>query len=73
VDANRQGLGRGHLDLPGCLTALDRIGYTGPLVLEVMAPGPDPFRAVKDERSPRLVDEFRRESLARLRTLGVAR
>jgi sugar phosphate isomerase/epimerase len=73
ADSNRQGLGRGHLDLPGCLAALDRVGYAGALVLEVMAPGPDPFRAVKDERSPPLVDEFLRESLARLRTLGAAR
>jgi sugar phosphate isomerase/epimerase len=73
ADTNRQGLGRGHLDLPACLAALDRADYTGALVLEVMAPGPDPFRAVKDARSPELVDAFLRESLARLRALGVAR
>jgi sugar phosphate isomerase/epimerase len=73
ADTNRQGLGRGHLDLPACLAALDRIGYAGALVLEVMAPGPDPFRAVKDEGSSALVDAFLRESLARLRRLGAAR
>ncbi len=72
ADTNRQGLGRGHLDLGACLTALGRTAYAGALVLEVMAPGPDPFRAIKDEDSARLLDVFLRESLARLRTLGVA-
>ena len=32
-----------------------------------MAPGPDPFRAIKDESSPGILDGDIRESLRRLR------
>jgi D-psicose/D-tagatose/L-ribulose 3-epimerase len=71
ADTNRQGLGRGHLDLPACLAALRRIGYGGALVLEVVAPGPDPFRAIKDDTSAGRLDVFLMESLVRLRALAV--
>ena len=47
--------------------ALERIGYRGAVVVEVMAPGPDPFRAIKDDRSALILDDYLRESLACLR------
>lgn len=68
ADSNREGLGRGHLDLNGILKALRGIEYDGAVVLEVMAPGPDPFRAIKDERSAALLDEYLAESIVRLRS-----
>ena len=46
---------------------LGRIGYRGAVVVEVMAPGPDPFRAIKDDRSALMLDDYLRESLACLR------
>jgi D-psicose/D-tagatose/L-ribulose 3-epimerase len=66
ADTNREGLGRGHLDLDACLAALRDAGYAGALVMEMTAPGPDPFRPIKDARSAAIVDEFVRESVARL-------
>jgi D-psicose/D-tagatose/L-ribulose 3-epimerase len=67
ADTNRQGLGRGHLDLAAVAAALGEIRYAGAVVLEVMPPGPDPFCAIKDDRSPGILDGFIRESLAYLR------
>jgi sugar phosphate isomerase/epimerase len=67
ADSNREGLGRGHLDLEACLAALREIRYAGALVMEMTAPGPDPFRPVKDARSAEIVDGFVRDSVARLR------
>jgi len=67
ADTNREGLGRGHLDLDTCAAALRDVGYDGPLVLEVVAPGPDPFRPIKDGRSAPILDGFLRDSVARLR------
>jgi D-psicose/D-tagatose/L-ribulose 3-epimerase len=67
ADTNRQGLGRGHLDLEKIASALREIQYGGAIVLEVMPPGPDPFRAIKDDRSRGILDDYIRESLACLR------
>ncbi len=70
ADSNRQGLGRGHLDLPAVMAALNGIGYGGAAVLEVTPPGPDSFRSIKDERSAAILDTYLAESLARLRALA---
>jgi len=67
ADTNREALGRGHLDLDACLAALREVRYEGALVLEMTAPGPDPFRPIKDARSAGIVDGYLRESVARLR------
>ena len=37
------------------------------MVVEIMAPGPDPFRAIKGEQSAGILDRDIRESLVRLR------
>jgi D-psicose/D-tagatose/L-ribulose 3-epimerase len=68
ADTNRRGLGLGHLDLAPVAAALSDIGYRGALVVEIMAPGPDPFRAIKDAGSAAILDADLRRSLARLRT-----
>ena len=67
ADTNREGLGRGHLELAAVARALREIRYGGAIVLEVMPPGPDPFRAIKDDRSREILDGYIRESLAPLR------
>jgi len=36
--------------------------------VEIVAPGPDPFRAIKDEQSAVILDRDIKESLDRLRT-----
>ena len=68
ADSNREGLGRGHLDLNGILAALRGIDYQGAVVLEVTPPGPDPFKTIKDEQSAALLDEYLAESIVRLRS-----
>lgn len=67
ADTNRRGLGRGHLALAPVAAALGDVGYAGAIVVEVMPPGPDPFRAIKDERSPAILDDYIRESRAELK------
>jgi sugar phosphate isomerase/epimerase len=67
ADTNRRGLGHGHLDVRAVAEVLSRIGYAGAVVVEVMAPGPDPFRAIKDAGSAGVLDGYLRESRACLR------
>ncbi|OGB94657.1 MAG: hypothetical protein A2Z31_00135 [candidate division NC10 bacterium RBG_16_65_8] len=67
ADTNRQGLGRGHLDLGAAARALRDIGYDGSIIVEVTPPGPDPFCSIKDARSPGILDEYIRESLQALK------
>ena len=63
ADSNREGLGRGHLDLRAIFRAIERIGYRANYGLEVIAPGPDPFAAIKDHRSRQFLDQYLKESL----------
>ena len=67
ADTNRQGLGRGHLDVAACVRTLQTIGYDGSVVLEVMPPGPNPFQPIKDKKSAGILDGYIRESLTLLR------
>ena len=67
ADTNRQGLGRGHLDVAACVRVLQTIGYSGSMVVEVTPPGPNPFRSIKDDRSAEILDGYIRESLGVLR------
>lgn len=69
ADTNRQGLGRGHLDLVGLFHTLREIEYDGPICLEFSPPGPNPFAAVKDDSSAGYLEAFSRESIALLRAL----
>lgn len=63
ADSNREAFGRGHTDIRAQLEALETIGYAGPIILECTAPGPNPFRPVKDDRSLELLRLFHTESL----------
>jgi len=67
ADTNRQGLGRGHLDLAAIAAALREISYAGAIVVEVLPPGPDPFCSIKNDQSPGILDGYIRESLDHLR------
>ena len=62
ADSNRQGIGRGHTDFGAQLAALSDVGYTGPIILECTAPGPDPFTAIKDEQSLSWLETYLQES-----------
>ena len=69
ADSNRQGLGHGHTDFGSLVGALAALGYQGPVVMECTAPGPDPFRAIKDDSSLAMLGTYLAESLVRLRSL----
>lgn len=69
ADTTRRGLGHGHLDIAAVTHALAAIDYGGALVVEIVAPGPDPFRAIKDAGSAAILDGDIRKSLHRLRAL----
>ncbi|MCB8879905.1 sugar phosphate isomerase/epimerase [Acidisoma cellulosilytica] len=48
ADSNREAVGRGHTDFDAVLKALDDIGYSGSIIVECTASGPNPFTPVKD-------------------------
>lgn len=62
ADSNRQAIGRGHTDFAAQLKALDDIGYTGPIIMECTAPGPNPFTPIKGPDSIEWVERYLRES-----------
>lgn len=62
ADSNRQAIGRGHIKLGDQLWALEDIGYSGPIIFEMTAPGPNPFTPIKDENSLNWLETYLRES-----------
>jgi sugar phosphate isomerase/epimerase len=67
ADSNRQGIGRGHTDFSMQLKALSTLNYGGPVILEMTAPGPDPFRAIKGAESLTWLETYLKESIDWLR------
>jgi len=67
ADSNRQGVGRGHTPFLSIMRTLKEIDYEGAITLEVMAPGPDPFRAIKNETSKQTLNFYVRKSIELLR------
>jgi len=70
ADSNRCGLGEGHIAFEPQMRALDAIGYTGPIIVETNAPGPNPFTPNKGEGVSTIVEAQLARSLAVLRALG---
>jgi len=67
ADSNRQGVGAGHSDLKGQVTALHEIGYDGPIIMEMVAEGPDPFTPVKEGNYLEVIVGYYKESLKQIR------
>jgi D-psicose/D-tagatose/L-ribulose 3-epimerase len=72
ADSNREGLGRGHLDMRPLVGAARRIGFAGPFTMEFTAPGADPYSADKGSGTAELLDAYARESSALVRHLFAA-
>ncbi len=68
ADSNRQAVGRGHTDFLAQIRALRRVGYSGDVILECTATGPDPFTPVKGEGWLAEVRQFTNESLRLLKS-----
>jgi D-psicose/D-tagatose/L-ribulose 3-epimerase len=67
ADSNRQAVGRGHSDFVAMMRALQRIGYSGDVIIECTAAGPDPFTPVKNNGWLAEVRRYTRESLRLLK------
>jgi len=63
ADSNRQAVGRGHTNFRALIGALQRIGYTGDVIIECMAAGSDPFTPVKGAGWRDEVKQYATESL----------
>jgi len=68
ADSNRAGLGRGHTDFHAQFAALRSIGYSGDVIVECTASGPDPFTPVKGEGWRGELELYLKESLDSLRS-----
>ncbi len=62
ADSNRQAIGRGHTKLGADLWGMEDIGYAGPVVMECLPPGADPFAPSHDAESLALLETYLRES-----------
>lgn len=69
ADSNRCGIGQGHTDFASQINALNDIDYAGPIILEVNAPGPNPFTPNKGEGFGTIVAAQLAQSVAALRAL----
>jgi D-psicose/D-tagatose/L-ribulose 3-epimerase len=70
ADSNRQAVGRGHTDFVALMRALRRVGYTGDVVIECTAAGPDPFTPAKGAGWRDEVRRYATESLCMLRAFA---
>ncbi len=67
ADSNRQAIGRGHTGFSALMRALRRVGYSGDIVIECTAAGPDPFTPVKGPGWRKEAQQYAAESLWLLR------
>ena len=70
ADSNRGAVGDGHTDFAAQISALDAIGYDGPIILEPAAPGPDPFNTDKGAGFRDILEAQLARSVKALRALG---
>lgn len=61
-DSNRRAIGQGHIKLGNHLWALEDIGYNGPIILECLPPGQNPFYPVGDADSLEIWESYLRDS-----------
>lgn len=63
ADSNRQGIGNGHSNLLEQLDKLKELNYTGPVIMEMSAAGPNPFTPVKEGDYLAVLTEYYSSSL----------
>ena len=63
ADSNRQAVGRGHTNFIPLFRALKDISYAGSIIVENVAPGPDPFTALKGDDPIGTIESYLDESL----------
>ena len=63
ADSNRQAVGRGHTNFLPLFRALKDTNYDGSIIVENVAPGPDPFTAIKGDDPIGVIERYLDESL----------
>lgn len=69
ADSNRQVPGKGNINFLILMRTLKMFNYDGFIVLEAMAPGPNPFKAIKDENSLSMIKDYALRSAEYMREL----
>lgn len=67
ADSNRQAIGNGHSDIKSQIEVLRDINYTGPIIMEMTAEGPNPFTAVKGEDYLDILTDYYKTSLEKIK------
>ncbi|PFO02649.1 xylose isomerase [Bacillus sp. AFS076308] len=67
ADSNRQAVGNGHSNIKNQVEALHEINYTGPIIMEMTAEGPNPFTAVKGPDYLQVLTDYYKSSLEKLK------
>lgn len=70
ADSNRGAIGEGHTDFKSQIMALNDIQYQGPIILEIAAPGPDPFNTNKGEGFKEILEQQLQKSIHAIRALN---
>jgi D-psicose/D-tagatose/L-ribulose 3-epimerase len=63
ADSNRQAIGRGHIDFAPFISGIKKAEFDGYVVVEAMAPGPNPFQPNKGANMD-MIYTFTKENLA---------
>ncbi|MCJ0925883.1 sugar phosphate isomerase/epimerase [Mammaliicoccus sciuri] len=63
ADSNREQIGNGHANIEEQIKTLHDIDYQGPIIMEIMATGPNPFTPVKGDDYIEVLTDFYKESL----------
>lgn len=63
ADSNRRGIGEGHTNFNALMDALKKTHYDGPVILEMSAPGPNPFTPVKGDNYLKVIESDLGKSL----------
>ncbi|WP_338447741.1 sugar phosphate isomerase/epimerase family protein [Niallia oryzisoli] len=69
ADSNRQAIGNGHANIKDQVEALQEINYSGPIIMEMTAEGPNPFTPVKGENYLQAVINYYKTSLEKLKAM----
>ncbi|MCM3791335.1 sugar phosphate isomerase/epimerase [Domibacillus indicus] len=67
ADSNRQAIGNGHADIKSQIEMLHTMNYTGPIIMEMTAEGPNPFTAVKGEGYIEVLTNYYKTSLEQIK------
>jgi len=63
ADSNKEAVGNGQANIKSQVDKLNTINYKGPIVMELMALGPNPFNPIKNNKSLNTIVEHYKQTL----------